>query len=118
MLVEVAQIAERRMARADSRTDMVEANLDVLNEIVTELGRSQKLTDEQLKLTDEQLKLTDEQLKGLAASQERTYELLKELAASQRRTDEQFKRTDKRLSSLADLIERHIREGHGGKSSS
>ncbi len=47
-LVELARNMDERMDRSGSRMDMFAANLSALSEIVGEVARNQKRTDEQL----------------------------------------------------------------------
>ncbi len=66
-------IAERMEGIAESQKQ-TGANLSALTEIVAELGRAQKRTEEKLAQTDEQLRTTDEQLRALAATVNRYIE--------------------------------------------
>ena len=101
-LVELARNMDERLDDHHSRLSTLETNLSALSDIVAEVAKSQRRTDEQLKIVAASQRQTEEQLKIVAASQRQTEEQLKIVSANQRRTDEQ-------LNSLAATVERYIR---------
>ncbi|HEX8922991.1 MAG TPA: hypothetical protein VF766_16065 [Pyrinomonadaceae bacterium] len=86
-------------------------NIDVLRENVSRLSETQQRTDEQL------AEVATAQVQ-MARSQAHMNEVVAVMAEAQERTDRKLAETDDRLNSLINVVERHISEGHGGKSQS
>jgi MoxR-like ATPase len=59
---------------------------------------------------------TNEVVAVLAEAQQRTEEQIAELVEAQARTDRKLAETDDRLNTLINVVERHIGQGHHGKS--
>ncbi len=57
-----------------------------------------------------------ERVTAIADSQIQMQDSLLKLAEAQRHTEAQFAETNERLNTLIDVVERHISEGHSGKS--
>jgi hypothetical protein len=57
-----------------------------------------------------------EKMTAIIDVQIQTQDSLLQLAESQKRTDEKLAETNERLNSLINVVERHISEGHNGKS--
>jgi archaellum component FlaC len=70
-LVELAGNIDERLDDNNSRSDAIEANLSALSDIVAEVAKNQRRTDEQLNNLTINQKRTDEQLNNLAILVER-----------------------------------------------
>jgi uncharacterized coiled-coil protein SlyX len=70
-LVELARNIDERLDGHDSRMNTFEANLSALSDIVAEVAKNQRRTDEQLNSLAANQRRTDEQLNSLAALVER-----------------------------------------------
>ena len=70
-LVELARNIDERLDDYNSRTDTLEANLSALSDIVAEVAKNQRRTDEQLNILTANQRRTDEQLNNLAGLVER-----------------------------------------------
>lgn len=77
-------------------------NIDVLRENVNLLGQN-------MSLLAESQKRTEETVANLARMQAHMNEVVSMMAEAQERTDD-------RLNTLINVVERHISEGHNGKS--
>jgi uncharacterized protein YukE len=84
-------------------------NIDVLRENVSLLAESQKRTDETVANLARMQTHMNEVVAVMAEAQQRMFE-------AQERTDRKMAETDDRLNTLINVVERHISEGHNGKS--
>jgi hypothetical protein len=67
-------------------------------------------------LLAEAQKRTEETVANLARMQTHMNEVVAVMAEAQERTDRKLSETDDRLNTLINVVERHVSEGHNGKS--
>ena len=84
-------------------------NIDVLRENVGLLAAAQKHTDETVANLARMQTHMNEVVAVMAEAQQRMFE-------AQERTDRKLAETDDRLNTLINVVERHISEGHNGRS--
>lgn len=93
-------------------------NMDVLRENVSLLAESQKRTEVTVEHMARMQTHMNEVVAELAEAQQRTDEKVVQLIESQARTDRKLAETDDRLNTLINVVERHISEGHNGRTQS
>ena len=94
---QVAETNRQLQLTAETQSEFIQ----IVTNTIQALKESQDRMDERLTRNDERLS------ERLAQNDERFNERLAQ-------TDERLARTDERLNRLADLVERHIREGRDG----
>lgn len=93
-------------------------NIDVLRENLSLLAEAQKRTEETVRNLARMQTHMNEVVAAVAEAQQRTEEKAIDLLESQARTDRKLAETDDRLNTLITVVERHISEGHNGRTQS